>query len=187
MTRHLEAVICTVVLISFAHAPILNAAEAGIAPAPIPTQIATARKVFIANGGGDDGSFENRVFEGGPDRSYNQFYAAMKKAGKYELVGSPAEADLIFEIQFLLPPSTAGSNNIGFDPQFRLVVRDPRTNAVLWGFTEHVQFAMLQANRDKNFDQAQDRIIADVQALTIRAGAMAGGIKPQVGGGVAIK
>jgi hypothetical protein len=184
MTRHLEAVICTVLLTSLAHTAILNAAEPRVAPAPIPTQIATAKKVFIANRGGDDRSFEDPIFQGGPDRSYNQFYAAMKKTGNYELVGSPAEADLILEIQFLVPAATPAASRgttleaVPFDPQFRLMIRDPKTNAVLWGFTEHVEWAILQGNRDKNFDQAEDRIITDVQALTTRAAAVAGSVKP---------
>jgi hypothetical protein len=183
MTRHLETVIYTVLLTSL-HASLLHAAEPRVAPAPVPTQIATAKKVFIANRGGDERSFEDPIFQGGPDRSYNQFYAAMKKTGNYELVGSPAEADLIFEIQFLVPTAEplAGSGTslaaVPFDPQFRLLIRDPKTNAVLWGFTEHVQWAILQGNRDKNFDQAEDRIITDVQALTTRAGTMAGSVKP---------
>lgn len=178
MTRHLEAVICAVLLISLAHTAVLNAAEPKVAPAPIPTQIATAKKVFIANGGGDERSFEDPIFQGGPDRSYNQFYAAAKKTGNYELVGSPAEADLIFEIQFLVPIEPSGGSTAVFDPQFRLMIRDPKTNAVLWGFAEHVEWAMLQGNRDKNFDQAEARIITDVQGLTTRADAMAGSVKP---------
>jgi len=51
------------------------------------------------------------------------------------------------------------------DPQFRLVIRDAKTNAVLWGFTEHLQWAILQGNRDRNFDQAMGKIVGDVQAL----------------------
>ncbi len=47
-------------------------------------------------------------------------------------------------------------------PNFRLEIRDPKTNALLWGFTEHVQWAILQGNRNKNFDQASARIVADV-------------------------
>ena len=185
MTRYLEAAALTaVLLISLAQAPILKAVEPRVPPGPIPTQIATAKKVFVANAGGDERSFEDPIFNGGSDRSYNQFYAAMKKAGKYELVGSPAEADLIFEIQFLLPTASPAATRgerlatIGFDPQFRLVIRDPKTNAVLWGFTEHVQWAILQGNRDKNFDQAAARIAADLQDLITRAAATSPVAKP---------
>lgn len=72
--------------------------------APLPTQIVTAKKVFIANGGGDDPGMPDPLFSGGGDRPYNQFYAAMKNSGRYELVGSPSAADLIFDIRFTVVP-----------------------------------------------------------------------------------
>jgi hypothetical protein len=36
------------------------------------------------------------------------------------------------------------------DPQSRLEIRDPKTNALLWGFTEHMEWAILQGNRNRN-------------------------------------
>jgi hypothetical protein len=88
-----------------------------IPPAPIPTQISTAKRVFVANGGGDDSGISESFFNRDVDRAYNQFYAAMKSAGRYELVGSPAEADLLFEIRFLVQPSdTKVFKGIRLDP-----------------------------------------------------------------------
>jgi hypothetical protein len=149
-----------------------------IPPAPIPTQISTAKRVFIANGGGDEPGIDEPIFSGGVDRSYNQFYAAMKSAGRYELVGSPAEADLLFEIRFAVKTSTTKvfkGDTIGssLDPQFRLEIRDPKSNALLWAFTEHMEWAILQGNRNRNFDQASARIVTDVLALGTRAFAAA--------------
>lgn len=125
---------------------------------PIPAQIATAKRVFIANAAGDDPGISDPLF-GGVDRAYNQFYAAMKRAERYELVGSPAEADLLFEIRFTV--NSVGCNVIrgdsvgtSIDPQFRLEIRDSKTNALLWAFTEHIEWAILQGNRSRNFDQA---------------------------------
>jgi len=141
-----------------------------IPPAPIPTQISTAKKVFIANGGGDEPGISDPFFGGDVDRAYNQFYTAMKSAGRYELVGSPVEADLLFEIRFLVQPSETKvfkGDTFGptYDPQFRLEIRDPKTNALLWGFTEHMEWAILPGNRNRNFDQASARIVTDVLAL----------------------
>jgi hypothetical protein len=99
----------------------------------------------------------------------------MKTGGRYELVSAPADADLILEIELLAPtaePQAAARlelTAVPFDPQFRLTIRDPRTNVLLWGFTEHVQWAILRGNRDKNFDDAMGRILADVQGLASRA------------------
>lgn len=137
--------------------------------APIPTQIVAAKRVFIANAGGEEPSLNYHPFDGGVDRAYNQFYAAMKSGGRYELVGSPAEADLLFEIRFTLPP----------DSRFRLKIRDPKTNGLLWALNEPMEWANLQSNRNKNFDQAVGRIVADVQNLATRAAGPTMSAKPR--------
>jgi hypothetical protein len=113
-------------------------------PAPVPTQITAAKTVFIANAGGEQNPSDAQ-FNGGPDRAYNQFYAEMKTWGRYELVSSPADADLLFELRFTQPrvasdPQEALKVDVVYDPRLRLVIRDPKTQAVLWGFTEHVQW-----------------------------------------------
>jgi hypothetical protein len=151
----------------------ISAQTQQVPPAPIPTQISTAKKVFIANGGGDDPGIYEPFFNRDVDRPYNRFYAAMKSAGRYELVGSPAEADLLFEIRFLVQPFKGDTMGPAYDPQFRLEIRDPKTSALLWGFTEHMEWAILQGNRNRNFDQASARIVTDVLALGTRAVAAA--------------
>jgi hypothetical protein len=156
-----------------------------VEPAPIPAQISTAKRVFIANAGGDDPGVLEKLFSGGPDRAYNQFYAAMKSAGSYELVGSPAEADLLFEIRFTViadrrPTGLWGSSGTGDanDAVFRLEIRDPKTTALLWAYNEHMEWAILGSNRDKNFDQALARLVTDVAGLTARAAAATAQAKP---------
>ena len=101
----------------------------------------------MANAGGEEPGKDNPQFEGDVDRSYRQFYGALKTWGRYELVGAPADADLRFEIQFIVL-SVAGeaASGIGgrpYDPQFRLIIREPKASALLWAFTEHVPWAIL--------------------------------------------
>jgi hypothetical protein len=173
MTRYLEtAVIAALLLISLAEAPILKAVEPKVPPAPVPPQILSAKKVFIANAGGEQPWFDDAQFSGTPDRAYDQFYAAIKTWGRYELTTNPQDADLLFEIQFMCPPALGAANQPGeslagrpFDPQFRLVIREAKTNSLLWAFSERAQWAVLRGNRDKNFDQALNRIVSDVEAL----------------------
>jgi hypothetical protein len=137
--------------------------------APIPAQILTANKVFIANGGGDESRFEGAAYSGGPDRVYNEFYAAMKTWGRYELVAAPGDADLIFEIRLsifqLQRERVLSDDSPAFDSQFRVMIRDVKTHEKLWGLTEHAQGALLQSNRDKNFEQAMTAIVAEVQRI----------------------
>lgn len=139
-----------------------------VLPAPVPAQIWTGKKVFISNGGGDS----NYLYNGGPDRLYNQFYAAIKNWGRYEIVSSPAEADLVLEVSLANPfigenvsgsQQTSASSHSMSDPQFRLVIVDPGTRVTLWVFTEHIEPALLQGNRDKNFDQAVSFLFNDLR------------------------
>src|SRR5581483_10931282 len=68
---------------------------------PIPAQITSAQRVFIANGGaqtyGSESYFALTKYSGGPDRLYTQFYTAMQHSGRYTLVGAPADAQLVLQ------------------------------------------------------------------------------------------
>ena len=143
------------------------------APAPVPPLIAAAQKVFISNAGGEslETVIDQTVFNGGPDRPYNQFYAAMKDWGRHELVSSPADADLILEVSWVLSDTGLRLPVLGL---LRLVVIDPKTHVTLWNFTEYVRGAILLSNRDKNFDQAMNTIVARMKNLTSPSAAPAG-------------
>ena len=85
--------------------------------APIPPQILAAKKVFIANAGGDEMTGDDQRFSGGPDRAYNEFYAAMKSWGRFEIVNSPADADLLLEIkQYVSAVTPTGRGSSSFIP-----------------------------------------------------------------------
>ena len=146
-------------------------------PAPVPAQIISAKRVFISNAGGDSNPGTAGIFSGGPDRSYNQFYAAMKSWGRYELAASPADADLAFEIRFT-NPVTIDERLPQFDPQLGLVILDPKTHVILWTFTERIkQQIALHKTRDRNFDQAMAAIVDDVKNLVARPSAVADNAK----------
>jgi hypothetical protein len=149
--------------------PGLNAQQAkGPAPAPVPAQISAAQKVFISNAGGEslETVIDETVFNGGPDRPYNQFYAAMKSWGRCELVSSPADADLVLEISWVLTDTGLRLPVLG---QLRLVVIDPKTHVTLWNLTEYVRGAILLGNRDKNFDQAMNTVLGRLKTLMLSA------------------
>lgn len=138
----------------------------------MPPQIAAAQKLFISNAGGE--SFETvidqTVFNGGPDRPYNQFYAALKAWGRYQIVSSPSDADLVLEISWVLSDTGLRLPVLG---QLRLLVIDPRTHVTLWNLTEYVRGAILLGNRDKNFDQAMNTVVGRLKTLTFPPAPMA--------------
>jgi hypothetical protein len=126
-------------------------------PAPRPAQILTGKRVFISNAGGELSNW----FTGGSDRLYNQFYAAMKDWGRYELVAAPADADLIFEIRV----TGAYLSEREEIPKFELAILDPKTHVILWGFAERLNLALLKGHRDENFDKGMNKLMGRVKQL----------------------
>ena len=133
----------------------LFAQTANIAPAaPLPTQILAAKKVFIANIGE---KYSAGVWSGGPDRMYNEFYAALKSCGCYELVSAPADSDLVMEVKVI-------SNTVEW--RLELVLLDPKTQIPLWAIYEPIPVSGTQKTRDKNFNATIDKLVGDLKALT---------------------
>ena len=133
--------------------------------APVPPPILAARRVFIANAGGDEMASNEPVFSGTPNRAYDEFYRAVKNWGHFEIVASPAEADLLLEVRESVSGGWNGRVGSGFNPQFRLKIRDAKTNALLWGLSINSEFGLGQAESDRNFDQAINRLTAELRIL----------------------
>jgi hypothetical protein len=132
--------------------------------APLPSQIASAKKVFISNARGEWNSY---VWSGGPERTYNEFYAAIKKWGRYEIVTAPSDADLVLQISFVQPPQISpGQSQLG-NPFFKLVILDPKTNILLWTLDEHVSGDHNQKTRDSNFDGSIDNLVGYLKAIVV--------------------
>jgi hypothetical protein len=148
-----------VVIIAILSGSFLCAQEAPAAPAaPVPTRIASAKKAFISNAGEQRNPSGDLFFSGGPDRVYDQFYAAVKDWGRYELVPDPGDADLVLEISLVNVPQ--GAYN-----ELRLVLLDPRTHVTLWTFSEHAEYAGRQKTREASLDRALSLISYDLKKL----------------------
>jgi hypothetical protein len=156
----LSSWIVAVIMVS---APALMAgAPKNTPPAPLPAQITTARKVFISNAG-EDPHFKQL----GLHRSYDQFYAAMKDWGRYELVTSPSEADTVFEISLASQIEKYGHEQETV-PFLRLAILDPKTRITLWEFTEDLEtggIVIVGLHLDAKFDKAMARMVEDVKGL----------------------
>lgn len=129
-------------------------------PAPIPAPIVSAKRVFIANNAGDNSSDLQK--HGQSDATYNQFYAGMQSWGGYELVTSPANADLIFSLQ-LISGIPGGKNTPDVGAQAVLQIFDPRTQIPLWTLDE--PYSIYQSP----YPISVARLIADVKNLSERA------------------
>jgi hypothetical protein len=136
---------------------------------PVPSAISTAKTIFVANAGADSGLFPE-PFSGDQNRPYTEFYFDLKASGKYELVGDPAQADLVLEIQLIAPPGpSSGSKVNGASdplPMFRLVIYERKSHYLLWAITESVRVAYLQKTHDLNFDQAIAALVSDFERVS---------------------
>jgi hypothetical protein len=130
-------------------------------PAPVPVQVASAKKIFISNAGVD--GYAANEYSGSPNRTYNEFYAAMKTWGQLEIVATPAEADVIFEIvQVNLP-----NGNAVPIPQLTARILDPKTRVTLWVVTVDVKVANLPTTAKKNYDVAITQFVNQVKILIL--------------------
>ncbi|HSS98637.1 MAG TPA: hypothetical protein VLK33_16500 [Terriglobales bacterium] len=153
------------VLLSLLSLPLFSADQPKtmVAPAPVPTPIKTAKRAFISNapGTGIPANF------GGPERSYNEFYAAVKSWGRYELVSNPSDADLILEISFNSSLSGVGGTSSSgpissYSAELRLVIFDTKTRVPLWWLNEPVSPKLSFGHRPESIDSAFNRSITNL-------------------------
>jgi len=123
------------------------------APAgPVPPAILAAKKIFLSNPGA-----ASALYSGGPNRAYNQFYASLKTAGVFEMVGDPSDADLVLELQI----ADSGSGQASF----KLVIYDRKTQFMLWTLLEPIKFCNRQKSCDSNFDDALPTLLLNFEKL----------------------
>ncbi|MGC2617616.1 MAG: hypothetical protein WA414_01165 [Acidobacteriaceae bacterium] len=165
--------LCMILVWLMAMAPALPAQQTGTpaapaptpinTPAPIPEQIRSAHRIFVSNGGGSN--YFN-IYTGGPDRAYNSFYAELQQENRYQLVGSPSQADLIIEIRAIAPADGEYRGAVDYNPQLILSIQDPQTHAVLWTTSANVRAVGLQASRDRKFDASVAVLVDRLDQVT---------------------
>ena len=135
-----------------------------IPPAPLPSVVVNAKKVFLTNGGGSD-------------LAYDTFYSEMKNWGKYEIVGSPDDADLIVEISYHVEHggTRVWSTNNTYngttqvhstqivDPQLVLTIYDAKTKNSLWETIDHRRLARREKNREKETINSAQRLVDELK------------------------
>lgn len=147
-------------------APLALAAQQSGPAAPVPAPILSAHKIFIANGGADAGSLLGRTFQHQPEKTYALFYASMQARGRWQLVNSPAGADLILVVRLVQagPYATLGD---GMAVELKII--DGNTHMPLWNLLQPLKDADLQGTWAKNYSSGVDALTDQFQALTSAA------------------
>src|SRR3984885_6339287 len=122
------ALVCSTVQTARAQHTTLNA--------PVPSQIPQAQTIFLTNSGSDPN------FPIDETKAYDDIYAALQTWGRYKLVSSPEQADLVFQLRGIAPITDVTGNRGGVysvtSPAFQLTILDPKSNIAIWTITSPV-------------------------------------------------
>jgi hypothetical protein len=131
-------------LLCFSLASVLVSTQLAIAQsttptAPVPSQIQQAQTIFLTNSGSDPN------FPIDATKAFNDIYAAPQTWGRYKLVNSPNQADLVFKLKDIAPITEVTGNRGGVysvaGPAFQLTILDPKSHIALWTITSPVNVA----------------------------------------------
>jgi hypothetical protein len=95
-------------------------------------RVTAAKTIFLSNAGAND--YFNAEIPNGPNAAYNELYAALQQWGYFQLVDSPAHADLIFQIRGtelapkLVDAITGHTIAQQHTPNLELTILDPKAN-----------------------------------------------------------
>ena len=131
--------------------------HAQTAPAPpLPAQLLSAKTIFLANAGSNTANNQEGSI------AYNSMYQDLAAWNRYQLTSSPAEADLSFEVSVVSfsEGSTLSGNYV------KLVVRDAKSQALIWTITENIEIANREKTFEKNIADCAAKIAADLGTLT---------------------
>jgi hypothetical protein len=141
----------------------VSSTSAQVPAAPLPAQIFSAKTVFISNTSG-----RSAVYPGISELTYNEFYAAMKAWGRYQLVTAPGDADLVFEIRYATALGPTNGGNSGQYAEFELTIFDTKTHVVLWAISETV-VPIKHKSDQESLEQTLANVVADAKKLVAQA------------------
>jgi hypothetical protein len=164
--------VCGVVLsVAMASLPLVAADKDPLpAPAPIPPQILAAKKVFLSNSGANGMAFAILDRAGDTGQHFNQLYTAVKSSGRFEIVGAPSDADLVFELRFDSPSAACAPGRQGIlapnpRPMLALTILDGKTHFTLWTIDEAVECAVLGKTWENNIAAGVEHLVRDLMSL----------------------
>lgn len=129
--------------------------------APLPDAVTSAKTIFVAS-------------QGGNSVAYDAFCEGMRDWGKYEIVASADEADLIVELSYVQPDKGAtpsGENALVStqsreqrnDSKVMVTFYDSRTNEALWSASEPQKRAKREKNREREAIESVQHLVSDLK------------------------
>jgi hypothetical protein len=144
--------------------------------APLPAAVANAKKVFLLNGQ----TTAQYLTKNGNALAFDTLYADVKSWGKYELVDSPKDADIVIELQYR--PYSEGARSFGvYNPSthtvqtrsveeigadFALVLYEVKSKEQLWSVSDSCGVARRVKNQQKEVIKSIGRLVEALKART---------------------
>jgi hypothetical protein len=149
---HRAVAILALVLI-LATAPCLSAQAM---PSHIPTQIASARTVFLSNNLGAPLADTDKIF--------NEIYAGVQQLNRFTIVTDPQTADLLLQFNLV------NSNNGGYGvvQTITLQIIDAKTHVILWSVSDSGQTKAIYGSKDRNLNKYDvvDSVLAYLKIIS---------------------
>jgi hypothetical protein len=144
-----------------------------IQKAPLPSELLTAKKVFLSKGVGA-AAF---TVEGGFDLAFDAFYSDMKSWGRYVITDKPEDADLIMQVSYtaasggthVYSSTNTYTNQTNvysqqiLDLNLTLVVYDSHAKTELWSTSVAPGTARLKKNQEKEMIKAGEKLVTTLK------------------------
>jgi hypothetical protein len=131
---------------------------------PVPAAIAQARTVFLSSFGADPN------FPIDSARVYNDVFRYLQQWGYYQLVDSPQQADLVFQLRGIAAIADVrdyhGRIISSTTPAFELTIIDPPTGQALWTISSPVVLTGTKKTYDHWVAIAENNLISRIQVLS---------------------
>jgi hypothetical protein len=160
-------------------ATVTFAQKGKLAPPPTPppplavvAKVTAAKKIFVSNAGAD--TYFVHDIPGGANVTYDEFYAALKQWGYFELVDSTAQADLIFQIQGTEQlPDVENDGRGVLNKDYSTTSYPPMLNLSILDPSRHLVYKIVMpAGRAGNIPKGKVAFAKSIDALTAQVKAL---------------
>ena len=152
--------LCVAMYAGLVTVPAWSAQITSVSPAPVPSAVLAAKRVFLSNLGQDVGATRSyNSQEVRPSTGFDEFYAALKTWGNYEFTESPSDADTVFAYD----AETALYGGY-YLLMLRLQILDTNTGVVLWTITSSAPM-LTGRNLNEKLAESTTELINSLKAL----------------------
>jgi hypothetical protein len=126
-------------------------------------RLLSAHTIYVAR------STQDANFHLSPDDAYNLVLASLRNWGRYQIVDSVAQADLVLQLRDAVHVSVVDDTNdtpiTYYTPSFQLTVADPSTLAPIWSVSSSIPTAIKRKNQSSLLSAAATSVVSQLKLL----------------------